>query len=566
MNAANQMFHLSFALFKRNVIANSQFMIARLLLVLSLAVVCLTSQTYGAKPIAKIASFKGTVFIHNGKTVFRIMQIGRILNEGDRVQTKQGEVRIIFNDGAVLKVSPFTNTWVQEREEKSGFWIFKSKRTVRRVTNFVGKLWFKSGVSKRKNYLQTPTAVAGLRGSAGELGYDNKNTHLNITEGEAETKGKVIEGDVQNPGEDVAQESKVYKSVDSAYKKIEKANSTGKGLDIAEAGVDVIVVVRESASELQKNPDESIKKEAEIAGVAADAGVSAAKTKVVVEEVKEVQAKAEKAIQTAKINQDEKTLKKAQLAAKEAKKTALVVKKVMTVAIKAAEAANEAAQEQDLEKTKIAAKDAKNAEEIIIITVVASNAAVAALIAVEEIKEAQKIAEKTVEEARAGKDMKKAEDAEKALQKAKAAVIKAEAAAKKAEAADLNVQEAAGNLNLDLVKKAAEEVGTASDDAIGITNSTIDTIKDVIPLPETPIEESPPDDTTSTEETSATDASTEKTSATDTTSADTPKEVSPEETSPETAPREEITQTELDTKTSEQEVFQEDKSEISPSQ
>ena len=118
-----------------------------------------------AEPIAKISSFKGEVILQSGPIISDVTEIRLPLMEGDRIQTKDGEVEITFNDGAVMKVSPFTSAMIQEREEESGWWIFKTKKAVRRVTIFVGKIWLKSGVSKRKNFLQTPTAVCGLRGS-----------------------------------------------------------------------------------------------------------------------------------------------------------------------------------------------------------------------------------------------------------------------------------------------------------------------------------------------------------------------------------------------------------------
>jgi hypothetical protein len=111
------------------------------------------SPAYAAKPIAKITSFKGDVIIQSGTQFFKVTQIGQALNEGDRIQTKQGEAEVTFNDGALMSVRPFTNASILEGDEKSGFWIFKTKKPVRRITLFVGKLRFKSGASKRKNYL-----------------------------------------------------------------------------------------------------------------------------------------------------------------------------------------------------------------------------------------------------------------------------------------------------------------------------------------------------------------------------------------------------------------------------
>ena len=130
--------------------------------------------------LAKVTTFTGEAVVLSGADTAVISRIGQELNEGDRVQTKQGTVQVTFNDGAILKISPFTSALIQEREEDSGILIFKTKKAVRRVTCFVGKMWFKSGASKRANYLQTPTAVMGLRGSDADFGFDNLNSYLNM--------------------------------------------------------------------------------------------------------------------------------------------------------------------------------------------------------------------------------------------------------------------------------------------------------------------------------------------------------------------------------------------------
>jgi hypothetical protein len=169
-------------------------------LILCMGIVFLNSQAYAQKPIAKVSSFTGEVFMKSDTNVFRVTQIGQILHDGDFIQTKEGEVQITFNDGALMKIRPYTNTMIQEREERSGFWLFKTKKLVRRMTVFVGKLWFKSGVSKRKNFLQTPTAVCGVRGSIVEAGYDNVDSLLNLIEGLVDKLGPWTEGPFADPG------------------------------------------------------------------------------------------------------------------------------------------------------------------------------------------------------------------------------------------------------------------------------------------------------------------------------------------------------------------------------
>ena len=69
---------------------------------------------------------------------------------------KNGEVEITFADGALTKIRPFTNGLIQQGIEKSGAWIFKAEQKVRRITSFVGKLYFKSGSSNMKIVFRPP--------------------------------------------------------------------------------------------------------------------------------------------------------------------------------------------------------------------------------------------------------------------------------------------------------------------------------------------------------------------------------------------------------------------------
>ncbi len=124
--------------------------------------------------VAKITSYQGDVTVLSGadRSVMSVSQVGHALTPGDIVQTGQGRATATFNDGATLEVSPFSSSMIQEYEESTGFWPFKTKNAVRRITVFVGKLFFKSGASKRKNFLQTPTAVCALRGTSVGVSHD----------------------------------------------------------------------------------------------------------------------------------------------------------------------------------------------------------------------------------------------------------------------------------------------------------------------------------------------------------------------------------------------------------
>jgi hypothetical protein len=226
-----------------------------------LGVFALAASTHAATPVAKITQFNGEVLIVSGEQVSKVTSVGQPISDGDAVQTRNGEAQITFNDGALMTIRPYTSTVIQEAEEQSGWFLFKAKDLVRRITCQVGNLWFKSGASARKNYLQSPTAVCGLRGSAAEWGYNNVMTYMNQTEGGSDLMGpvqKVTEAffkGLQENAQQVAGQNPVYNKLNDAYNKSEQANRTGTALDKAGAKVAVLDAVKASIEAILKNPN-----------------------------------------------------------------------------------------------------------------------------------------------------------------------------------------------------------------------------------------------------------------------------------------------------------------------
>ena len=81
---------------------------------------------FAAEQVAKVTNFQGDAVIQSGTEFFPVSQVGQPVNDGDRIQTKNGKLEITFKDGAVTKVEPFTNGMIQQRNEKAGTWGFKS--------------------------------------------------------------------------------------------------------------------------------------------------------------------------------------------------------------------------------------------------------------------------------------------------------------------------------------------------------------------------------------------------------------------------------------------------------
>ena len=238
-----------------------RFKTALILTLLCLGILAAGASAGAAAPIAKITQFKGDVFVVSGEQLLKVTGVGQAVNDGDSVQTKDGEAQITFNDGALMTIRPYTSTVIQESEEEKGWFLFKAKELVRRVTCQVGNLWFKSGASARKNYLQSPTAVCGLRGSATEFGYNNVMTYLNQTEGGSDLSGSVqrvteefFKG-LQANAQNYAGQNPVYNKLNEAYSKAEQARRTGTPLDQAGARVALLQAVQASLQAILANPN-----------------------------------------------------------------------------------------------------------------------------------------------------------------------------------------------------------------------------------------------------------------------------------------------------------------------
>lgn len=248
-------------------------------LLLLIPVLCLTVGTAGAvvPGIAKISTVKGEVILQSGDEVIRIEGPGRVVSTGDQIATKQGEAQVTFNDGAVLKLNSYSAAMVGEALEESGFWIFKSKKPVRRINVFTGKVWFKSGASNTRNRVVTPGAVCTLHGSDGDFGYDpvKLQTYLNMYSGEASVIGSVIRGFFENPGVTAAQKSAVFTALAAAYTKTQEAAASKDPTQIINARVEALNVAKQAAVILQSNPDPTVKETANAAIAEIDKTVAA---------------------------------------------------------------------------------------------------------------------------------------------------------------------------------------------------------------------------------------------------------------------------------------------------
>ncbi|MFH1980274.1 MAG: hypothetical protein ABIL58_00375 [Pseudomonadota bacterium] len=94
-----------------------------------------------AEPVAKITAVTGNVVLLSGADIIQVKAPGQLVNSGDNVQTEDGTAQLTFTDGAILKITPYSSSMVQEQEEESGFLFFKTKTSVPRITAFIVKMW-----------------------------------------------------------------------------------------------------------------------------------------------------------------------------------------------------------------------------------------------------------------------------------------------------------------------------------------------------------------------------------------------------------------------------------------
>ncbi len=152
------------------------------------------------EPVGKLTDFSGAVIIKSKGSWAAQPTFNLPLYSSDKVVTQLGRATITFNDGAVVKVADNSNLLIKEGVEKEGF-VTKTKTIKRRLRLILGKLSFKTGISKQKRdtIFETPTAVCAIRGTAGILSVDATGqayiSYIQFTEGgAASTVGDFISG------------------------------------------------------------------------------------------------------------------------------------------------------------------------------------------------------------------------------------------------------------------------------------------------------------------------------------------------------------------------------------
>ena len=161
---------------------------------------CLTIPAHSAEQqVAKLTQFSGIVIVQSRGDWGVKPENDLPLYSNDKVVTRTGTALVTFNDGAVVEIKANSNLLIEEQEKKEGL--------TRNLRLLLGKISFRTGIgSKFQTNLQTPTSVAGLRGTAGilSIGIDGKS-YVQFTEGGTKyTVGDFISGVAKDVPKEIA--------------------------------------------------------------------------------------------------------------------------------------------------------------------------------------------------------------------------------------------------------------------------------------------------------------------------------------------------------------------------
>ncbi len=143
-----------------------------------------------SKEVATVTSFVGEVLVRNRMVWARVEKVGHPLFTGDKVVTKRGRAEVTFADGSLLRLGMDSNIQIAEKEQVKGL-VFRRRWIKRTIRVALGKLYFSIRPTPGKGTLiQTPTMVAGLRGTAGFVDVrPDTSSFWSLTEGDAVVDG-----------------------------------------------------------------------------------------------------------------------------------------------------------------------------------------------------------------------------------------------------------------------------------------------------------------------------------------------------------------------------------------
>jgi len=206
------------------------------------------------EPVGKLTDFSGDVIIKSKGSWAVQPSLNQPLYSSDKVVTRLGRATITFSDGAIVKVENNSNLLIEERVEEKG-WFRKIKTVKRHLRLLLGKLSFKIGRSKQKRdtIFETPTAVCGIRGTAGTLSIDSEGqAYIQFTDGGAAfTIGDFITGIAQDVPAELADKNPAQLAVfvaKAAADQAAKASQQAASGEISDAQAALILAIAAEAA------------------------------------------------------------------------------------------------------------------------------------------------------------------------------------------------------------------------------------------------------------------------------------------------------------------------------
>ena len=131
-----------------------------------------------AQDIGSIATVAGTAELGRGGT-WTTAQPGMGVRLGDQLRTTDGRMKVVFQDDSVLNLAENTSVAVDDQVFQPQQGTFKSlmKLLKGKVRATVGSVYQTPGSAYE---VETPTAVAGVRGTTFLVSYDDENDHTEV--------------------------------------------------------------------------------------------------------------------------------------------------------------------------------------------------------------------------------------------------------------------------------------------------------------------------------------------------------------------------------------------------
>lgn len=136
-------------------------------------ILLLSACTQSTPLVAKLTEVQGTAFVDGDQ-----LQAGDDLHEGDLIEVKQGRVELTLQGVGRLRIFADTSLRLQPRQNDS--WS---------VQLLSGRLWSIVEELHGGGYqVQTPTTVAGVRGTEFVVDANDEETEISVASGEVEAR------------------------------------------------------------------------------------------------------------------------------------------------------------------------------------------------------------------------------------------------------------------------------------------------------------------------------------------------------------------------------------------